>query len=121
MVSFGDKSDQSAFLCPTCIVQDKLKAFKAAGKKTPAKKADDEAVDETDIYAVADICDIGDGVPLFENFSKSVCRDELPKKNIKDSFQRGFATRLLEESCQREFAARGPNRVLIELSREFST
>jgi len=48
--------------------QDKLKAFKAAGKKKAAKK-DDEVVEDIDIFSVADVCDGGDGVPLFENFT----------------------------------------------------
>jgi len=50
--------------------QDKLKAFTGAGKKKPAKKADDEEAEEdVDIFTVADICDVGEGVPLFENFT----------------------------------------------------
>jgi len=64
---FSDKMVEFAKLCKEW--QDKLKAFNATGKKAPAKKADDEAVDETDIYSVEDISDVGDGVPLFENFT----------------------------------------------------
>jgi len=49
--------------------QDKLKAYKAGPKKKAAKKADDEAPDDIDIFSVADVCDVADGVPLFDNFT----------------------------------------------------
>lgn len=45
--------------------QDALKAFKAAGK-TPVKKVEDG--EDIDIFSVEDVCDVGDGVPLFDNF-----------------------------------------------------
>jgi hypothetical protein len=50
--------------------QEKLTAWKAAGgaKKKPPK-TDDEPEEDIDIFSVADICDIGKGVPLFENFT----------------------------------------------------
>lgn len=47
--------------------QDKLTAFKAGGKKA-AKKADGEGED-IDIFSVTDVCDVGGGAPLFENFT----------------------------------------------------
>jgi hypothetical protein len=47
---------------------DKLTAFKAAGAKKPAKKSEEEG-DDIDIFSVADVLDVGKGVPLFDQFT----------------------------------------------------
>jgi len=48
--------------------KEKLKAWTASGKK-PAKKEGDEADEDVDLFSVTDVCDVGEGVPLFSNFS----------------------------------------------------
>jgi len=48
--------------------QDKLKAYKAGGKKKAAATGD-EVPEDVDIFSVADVCDGGDGVPLFDSFT----------------------------------------------------
>jgi len=46
---------------------DKLAAFKKGGSKKPAKKSEEE--DDVDIFSVADVSDVGEGVPLFDQFT----------------------------------------------------
>jgi hypothetical protein len=48
--------------------QDKLTSFKAAGAKKLAKKSEEDA-DDIDIFSVADVLDVGKGVPLFDSFT----------------------------------------------------
>jgi len=63
---FKEKKEEFAKL--TKEWKDKLAAWKAGGAKKPAKKADEE-VDDVDIFSVADVNDIGKGLPLFHNFT----------------------------------------------------